>query len=421
MPKKVLVIDESSLFRNFIRNKLESLGLEVVVAVSGLDGSSKMRTETPDLIIMDYYLSRVSSVDLLEKKKEDPNIADVPVIMASSGFDRETVLKMARFSIRKFFSKPIKVDSFIKTVGEALSLDLEVDATPCIIEAHFNDDVLFIEVARGLNSEKIDLLKYKIAELLDLYEIKVPKVLLMMSSLEVTANDSMKLSSLLSIILEHTGVRHRYFKILTNSDYVRRYVSGSADYKAIEVVESLEKAMSGLYGRRAGSYMTGQGGVAQQEVLKADAPKKESSEAIHLRFQSEHSDEPFDLSALGEGVSVAVVDDDPMIRELIETVLLDTNFQLSFHENGRAYVDSEDPGGYDLLFLDLRMPEMDGFAVLERMKDFERKPTVIVLSSLNQRETVVRALKLGVTSYLTKPLDPDTVLKKTTEVLKTNF
>ena len=95
--KKVLVIDESNLFRDFLKHKLEEYGLEVVVAVNGLDGTAKMHSEMPDLIIMDYYLSRTPSLELLEKKKSDPNIANIPVIMASTKIDKAILVEIARF------------------------------------------------------------------------------------------------------------------------------------------------------------------------------------------------------------------------------------------------------------------------------------------------------------------------------------
>ena len=81
--KKILVIDESNLFRDFLTAKLSEFDFEVVSATNGLEGASKLRREIPDLVIMDYYLSRVSSLELLQGKKQDPNTADIPVILTS--------------------------------------------------------------------------------------------------------------------------------------------------------------------------------------------------------------------------------------------------------------------------------------------------------------------------------------------------
>ena len=122
--KKVLLIDESQLFRDYLGKKLQDQGIEVAMGVNGLDGSLKLRSEHPDLVIMDYYLTRNSSLELLEKKKQDPNAAEVPVIMVSSKVERDKVLQVAKYGVRKFFSKPVKIDSLMKTVGEYLGLDM---------------------------------------------------------------------------------------------------------------------------------------------------------------------------------------------------------------------------------------------------------------------------------------------------------
>ena len=174
MGKKILVIDESTLIQEYMRQKLETFGFEVVVAQTGFEGNLKVRSELPDLIIMDYFLSRVSSTELLANKMADPNASRIPVIMLANQLTRERVLEVARFKIRKFFSKPIKIDSVVMAISEILGVELKIDETPCIIDVHFNDGILFIEVARGLNAEKIDLLPYKIKEILKLYEVTVP-------------------------------------------------------------------------------------------------------------------------------------------------------------------------------------------------------------------------------------------------------
>jgi DNA-binding response OmpR family regulator len=93
--KKILVIDESSLFRDYLAKKLVEYQFEVVQGVNGLDGTLKMRSEVPDLIIMDYYLSRKSSNEVLQEKKKNPNTAGIPVIMVSSRIDKTKIVEIA--------------------------------------------------------------------------------------------------------------------------------------------------------------------------------------------------------------------------------------------------------------------------------------------------------------------------------------
>ena len=418
--KKILVIDESALFRDFLGQKLAELGFDVVVAVNGLDGHSKLRRETPDLLIMDYYLSRMSSLELLQKKASDPNTARIPVILASSKIEREQLVQIARFGVRKVFTKPVRIDALVTSIAEFLGVSLSMDDTPCIIEAHFNEDILFVEIAEGLNQDKIELLKYKIVELMSLYEVKSVKVLVIMSGVEVGPEDAIKLGALISTVLENTGARPKYVKILTNSDYVREFIRGRSEYAGVDVTNNLETAMDGLLGRRAGAFKDKESNTIGQEFFQATAPRKAAEETIDIKFEQDRS-AGFDLNTMGSAVTVAIVDDDFVIRELVKAVLGDTGFTILEYENGKQFIDDLEAETADLVFLDLMMPEMDGFQVMEELQRQERRTPIIVLSALSQRETVVKALRHGVTSYIIKPLDPETVLNKAKEVLKANF
>jgi DNA-binding response OmpR family regulator len=418
--KKIMIVDESSLFRDFLKQKLEEFGFEVVVAVNGLDASSKLRRETPDLLIMDYYLSRMSATEMLLKKKDDPNTVGIPVIMASSKIDREQLVQVAKLGVKKIFTKPIRMDALVNSISDLLGVSLNIDSTPCMIEAHFNDQILFVEIAQGLNTEKLELLKYKIVELMALYEVKSPKVLIIMSSIDVGPEDSIKLGSLLSNITEHANAGPKEVKILTNSEYVREFVKDRSEYAGIEVTDNLEQAMDGLLGKKADAFKDKESNTVDHEFLQASAPKNDGEETIDIKFQGDRNSE-FDLNAMGKAVTVAIVDDDFVIRELVKAVLSDTNFQIREYENGKQFVDDPEAETADLVFLDLMMPEMDGFQVMAEMNRQNRSVPIIVLSALSQRETVVKALKSGVSSYIIKPLDPDSVLNKAKELLKANF
>lgn len=418
--KKILVIDESNLFRDFLTTKLTEFDFEVVSAVNGLDGASKLRREIPDLVIMDYYLSRVSSLELLQGKKNDPNTADIPVILTSGRVEKDKLLQVLPYNVKRAFTKPIRMDALVKTISELLEVSLEIDDTPSIIEAHVNEDIIFIEIAQGLNKEKIELLRYKLVELLDLYELAAPKVLVIMSSIDVGPDDSIKLGVLFSTILDATGSKPGSVKILTNSEFMQSFIDDRDEYAGIEVTRNLESAMDGLLGRRAGSYIDRESRTVQQEFLQSSAPKKSRDETIETRFQNEKVQD-YDLSEVPQDVSIALVDDDMVIREMVKAVFLENSFQISEFENGRQFVDALGEQSFDLVFLDLMMPEMDGFEVMADLQKRQLRMPVIVLSALSQKETVVKALQHGVTSYIIKPLEPNAVLNKAREVLKTSF
>ncbi len=417
--KKILVIDESSLFLEYLTKKLEENGFEAVQGINGLDGSVKMRGEMPDLIVMDYYLSRKSSIEVLKEKKGNPNVSDIPVIMAASKLDKAQVVQCAQYGAKKFFTKPVRIDALLKAISELLNVEVEIDSTPCIIEAHLNDEILFIELARGLNLEKIDLLKYKIAELLDLYDIKTPRVLLMMSDIELTEQDTDKFKTLLDAIIEHTGTYGKYMKILTASSFVKDYIETNQEYETLAVSDNLAKAMDELVGLRPDDVAHDE--VVSRHLLSTSAPKKERTETFQLRFEAELTGGEEAASEDKKAISVGVVDDDVIIHALIKTVFQKTGWSITTYNDGKEFLVDLPNQNFDLVYLDLMMPVLDGFKVLEYLNTKSIKLPVIVLSALSQQEAVVKAMSLGVHSFLIKPLKPEMLIRKTAELLNANF
>lgn len=419
--KKILVIDESPLFRKYLTQKLETYGFEMIQGANGLDGWVKTRNEVPDLVIMDYYLSRKSSGELLEEKKKNRNTTDIPVIMVSSKIDKNKVVELAGYNVKKIFSKPIKMEKFLQGISSILGVDISIDETPCVIEAHFNEDILFIEIAQGLNIEKIEQLQYKIAELLELYQVKSPKILLMMSSLDLPKEDYRKLSMLLDTVMDHAQPNGKLIKILTTNEDVIKIVSETRSYEHIMVHKSLDTAMDSLLGLKADQLAHDE--VVSERLLKSSAPKKEKAEAIQMRFDSAEAqqEEGQRESVFKSEAKVAIVDDDPVIQELVKTVFSDTSWTLYTFNNGKEFVDNPEGLNYDLVFLDLMMPEMNGFQVLEYFSKKNIDIPVIVFSALSKKETVVKAVGFGIMTYLIKPLKPEQLLRKAAEVLSSSF
>ena len=283
--KKILVIDESSLFRDYITSKLEEKGFEAVGGSNGLDGLVKMRSEMPDLIVLDYAISRKSSLEILKEKKDNPNVSSIPVIMVATQIDKSELVKAAQYDVKKFFTKPVRMDALLKAVSELLRVEVEMDTTPCIIEAHLNDEILFIEIARGLNLEKIELLRYRIKELLDLYDLNYPRVLVMMTDVEISEDDQEKFKRLIDLIIEYAGPYAKHMKILTKSDVVSGLVRAVDGYSMIEVTDDLSKAMDDLLGMRPDNVAHDE--VVRRTLLSTSKPKKDREDTFELRFEGE--------------------------------------------------------------------------------------------------------------------------------------
>jgi CheY-like chemotaxis protein len=376
-------------------------------------------------VIMDYHLSRKSVKEILEAKNRDFNIASIPVVLTAQMIDKGRLLELVPYNIKRVIMKPIKIDGLFAALSELLGIRLEVDATPCVIEAHVNDNIVFIEIANGLNREKIDLLRFKIAELLDLYAIKNPKILVMLSDMELSFVDGTNLEFLLKTVLDHSKAKARHLKVLTHSSFAREFVRGRPEFAEVEVVSNLQYAMDGLLGDVDPQAETGESkaNILAERVLSAQTHES-GREAIEMRFAGETAKKSVNLESMrdsGRGLTIAVVDDDFVIQELVKTTFGAISATVAAFQDGNSFIAAARSGSFDLVFLDIMMPGMNGFQVLSRLESEQIELPVIILSAINQREAVMRAYQAGVRSYLIKPLKPDQILKKTLEILKANF
>jgi adenylate cyclase len=106
--------------------------------------------------------------------------------------------------------------------------------------------------------------------------------------------------------------------------------------------------------------------------------------------------------------ALLVADDDAANREMLARRLVRLGHTVTLAENGRQALEKLHAGPFDLLLLDIQMPEMNGYEVLERLKgdpDLGALP-VIVLSASSESDRVAHCIELGAEDYLPKPFDP---------------
>ncbi|MCZ7574723.1 MAG: response regulator [Ardenticatenaceae bacterium] len=105
--------------------------------------------------------------------------------------------------------------------------------------------------------------------------------------------------------------------------------------------------------------------------------------------------------------NILVVDDDLLNRLVLSTNLQEQGYDVAMAENGRQALEMLGSQPFDVVLLDLVMPELDGFQVLEQMKhdSAQREIPVIVISALDEMESILRCIEMGATDYLPKPFD----------------
>jgi len=124
---------------------------------------------------------------------------------------------------------------------------------------------------------------------------------------------------------------------------------------------------------------------------------------------------------MGENKKILLVEDDKFLSEMYVNKLAASGFEVELASDGREAMTKAGEAKPDLILLDIVLPKMDGFEVLQALKQDEtlRSVPVIVLTNLGQKEEVEKGLKLGANDYIIKAhFTPTEVVAKVRKVLK---
>jgi excisionase family DNA binding protein len=114
---------------------------------------------------------------------------------------------------------------------------------------------------------------------------------------------------------------------------------------------------------------------------------------------------------------VLVVDDEASIRDLLAKTLALAEYDVDVAADGRSALERMRLYPYDLLIADLRMPGMDGLAVIREAKRYKADLPVLIITGYSTESSAIEAVNLGVAGYLTKPFRVPQVLAAAAKAL----
>src|SRR5690242_10012148 len=108
--------------------------------------------------------------------------------------------------------------------------------------------------------------------------------------------------------------------------------------------------------------------------------------------------------------NILIVDDEAGIRQSLKGVLEDEGYKAALADSGEACLEMLDKRPFEVVLLDIWLPGMDGLETLQKIKQADNAPEVIMISGHGTIETAVRATKLGAFDFLEKPLSLEKTL-----------
>ncbi|MBA4251825.1 MAG: hypothetical protein C0425_06115 [Chlorobiaceae bacterium] len=115
---------------------------------------------------------------------------------------------------------------------------------------------------------------------------------------------------------------------------------------------------------------------------------------------------------------ILIIDDDLNLCKVLQEELSNVGYLTSFYTNPVKALEHLATDSVDLVLLDLKMPEMDGFTVLQKLKNKNPDYKIIVLTAYADVKSAIDAVKIGASDFISKPYDFDELLITIRKVLQ---
>ncbi|MDR6112670.1 CheY-like chemotaxis protein [Paenibacillus sp. SORGH_AS338] len=379
--KVILIIEDDVNFAKILLEMARGRGFKALVAMQGDTGMHMAKTYIPDAIILDIQLPIMDGWSILSELKSNAHTRHIPVHVISVVDDVKQGLMMGAIAyLKKPSSKESLEQAFShlesytdQSLKQLLIVEDDENQRKSIIELIGHDDVAITAVSTGV--EALNELRSK------RYDCMVLDLMLTdMTGFELLdrIRDDQQLSDLPIII--YTG------KELDNKEetQLRKY----AESIIIKDVKSPERLLdeTTLFLHR----------------VEADLP--EDKRRI---LQKLHNKE-----TLFEGKRILLVDDDVRNVFALSSVLEGYRMDVTFAENGREAIELLQQDDFDLVLMDMMMPEMDGYEamrIIRQIPAYEKLP-IIALTAKAMKDDRAKCIEAGASDYVKKPIQTDQLL-----------
>lgn len=369
--KKVLIIEDDLVVSNIYRNKLVVEGFQVEAAYTGERGLELVRSFEPDAVIVDLVLPQISGVDVLKTVRAEPKYRNLPLIVFSNTYLTNMVQEAWKAGATKCLSKANCTPKLVvEIIRNTLQLTVEPDVRSNQPLARHNAPAAQPPVTGESQIQ---------TELRSALVVTFPELL-------VTLRSNVK--ALAKADTEAT--RASYAQDLSRR---MRLLTGNASLAGLTVITQLAEALEAL--------------------LKALAEKPDTINASNLRTVASavdflgvlftHAATPD--NRFPHSGPILVVDDEAISRRAITTALERAKLKSTAVEDPHVALKMLSEGDYDLIFLDVDMPGMNGFDLCTKLRALPRYKTtpVVFVTTFNDLENRTSSMMSGGNDFIAKP------------------
>jgi two-component system, NtrC family, response regulator HydG len=355
----ILVVDDEPGIRTTMAGILEDEGYNVVVAEDGYKGIEAASKTKFNIAFIDVRMPGINGVETLkEVKKVSP---DTIVFIMTAFFAEDILQEAVKLGAQAILYKPLDIDLILRIIKQGMT-----KANILVVDDEFSTR----ETLRGVLEDR----GYQVA----------------------VAEDG------------HTAIEmaeKTHFDIM----FIDVVMPGIDGFKTLEEIKKIDPKTKVII-------MTGY----DIEDLVEKAISRGASTCISKPI--DNMDKLLQLlRAVKEDLVqtfILVVDDEFSIRETLRGVLEDKGYQVTVAEDGHTAIEMAKKTHFDIMFIDVMMPGIDGFKMLEEIKKVDPKTKVIMMTGYNIEDFVEKAISLGAFAYISKPINMVELLQLTIKAIE---
>jgi PAS domain S-box-containing protein len=376
---KILVVEDDLNTSRFYQSYLLKNDFHVITTINGRESLSLAEAHLPRLIILDIVLPDISGWEVLALLKKNAKTADIPVLVISVLSEKDKAISLGAID---YIEKPITGSDLVKRVRMLSGYRKRMNECTILVTDHDRNFLNFISLS--LTGEGYTI--YPFSDYGEAYRFLADK-------------------KRIDIVIHEIGVSDS-----DGLDFLK-FLKGDIDLKNIPVILTTENELN-------------QHEIEKLQAISHTLLKKSSVNADRMVREIEwilqdldivsrvREETPVRTSTKGRPVKILLAEDNPVNQKLITMILTREGYAIRVVGDGAEAVQAVTEEGFDLILMDIQMPNMDGNEAARRIKGnpwYESIP-LIALTAFAMKDDEARARDAGFNGYLTKPVKKDELL-----------